>query len=316
MGIAGAAIGAGVLSAGAGIISSSNAASAQKQAAAQANALQAQMYQQTRADLSPYNTAGQGALNALTNALGTSAPGSAPSANWDAYLQQNPDVQASYNALPASVKASAFPNADAYAQFHYQKYGQSEGRALPPAAPSAGGLPTGYLTQPFSMTQANLEQTPGYQFNLSQGLKSVNNALGARGLLNSGAVMKGASTYATGLADSTYQNQFNMDQTQKQNIYNRLSGVAGLGENAAAQVGNYGTQTAANQAQTTIGAGNASAAASIAAGNAISGAGSSAVNGLLMNKLLSGSGLSSMYSGTGAPSAAFNSAFSGNYLGG
>lgn len=153
-----------------------------------------------------------------------------------------------------------------------------------------------WLNSPFSMTQANLEQTPGYQFTLNQGLKSVNNQMGARGLLNSGAAMRGAADYATGLADSTYMNQFNMDQTQKQNISNRLMGAIQTGGNAAAQTGNYGTQTAAGQAQNTIGAGNANAGASMATANAFGQIGQVPFqNALLTQMMARNGGMSGMY---------------------
>ena len=68
-------------------------------------------------------------------------------------------------------------------------------------------LPT--LTSPITMNEQTLRNTPGYQFNLTQGLKATQNSAAARGLGISGAALKGASTFATGLADSTYQNQFN-----------------------------------------------------------------------------------------------------------
>lgn len=142
------------------------------------------------------------------------------------------------------------------------------------------------LSAPFSMTQANLEQTPGYQFTMSQGLKAVNNAMGARGLLNSGAVMKGAANYATGLADSTYMDQFNMDQTQKQNTYNRLMGMAQLGENAAAQTGAYGTQTAANVAQTNTSTAQMIGNAQMSGANSIASGFQGVGNTLMANQLL------------------------------
>jgi hypothetical protein len=126
------------------------------------------------------------------------------------------------------------------------------------------------LTSPFNPTMDQLEQTPGYQFNLQQGLKSVNNALGARGLLNSGAVMKGASTYATGLADSTYLDQFNVDQANKLNAYNKLMGTAQLGEQAAGQTGVFAMQTGHDVASNYIGAGNAAAAGYMGVANGIS----------------------------------------------
>jgi hypothetical protein len=58
-------------------------------------------------------------------------------------------------------------------------------------------------------TAAQAQSTPGYQFTLNQGLKSTQNSAAARGLGTSGAALKGASTYATGLADSTYNDVYN-----------------------------------------------------------------------------------------------------------
>lgn len=125
------------------------------------------------------------------------------------------------------------------------------------------------LTSPIVMDQATLEKTPGYQFNLTQGLKSVQNSAAARGLGSSGAALKGAATFATGLADSTYQNQFNNAVTNQTNAYNRLKGLIDTGENAAAQTGTAGTAAANTAANAQIGAGNAQAAAANATGASI-----------------------------------------------
>ena len=158
----------------------------------------------------------------------------------------------------------------------------------------AQGSPTGggpdYISQasanmPGQLTQAELEATPGYQFNLSQGQKSVQSAAAARGLGVSGAAMKGAATFATGLADSTYQNQFNNAQTKFQNYinlntgqqgnltnqFNRLSTLSTIGENAAAGLGTQGTALA-NQAGNYLNqAGLASAAGTTGVANALAG---------------------------------------------
>ena len=97
---------------------------------------------------------------------------------------------------------------------------------------------------PTQMTQAQLVQTPGYQFNLSQGLQATQNAEAARGLGVSGAALKQAGTYATGLANSTYAQQLQNQNTIYQDynsqfsnqyntqnaIYNQLYGPANLGE--------------------------------------------------------------------------------------
>jgi hypothetical protein len=84
---------------------------------------------------------------------------------------------------------------------------------LAQSGPTAGG--PDYIAQaagerPLQMTQAQLEQTPGYQFTRDQGLKMTQSAAAARGLGVSGASLKGAATYATGLANTTYKDQFNL----------------------------------------------------------------------------------------------------------
>jgi hypothetical protein len=141
------------------------------------------------------------------------------------------------------------------------------------------------LTQPFNMTQAQLEQTPGYQFNLSQGLQGVQNSASARGLGVSGAALKGAANYASGLADNTYQNQFNNYQTNNNNAFNKLLAVTGLGQNAASQTGQQGiASTAAANNYLTSGA-NAAAAGTVGSANALSSGLNNASNALLTSQL-------------------------------
>lgn len=126
------------------------------------------------------------------------------------------------------------------------------------------------LTSPIVMDQAALEKTPGYQFTLAQSLKSVQNSAAARGLGNSGAAFKGAAEYATGLADSTYQNQFANALTNQQGAYDKLMGVAGLGANAAAQTGQAGSSAAAGMRQAYTDQGTARAAGLNKLGGALS----------------------------------------------
>lgn len=153
--------------------------------------------------------------------------------------------------------------------------------ALDPMAAVAGQTPgqqyldqsQQYLQQAAGMnpnqvlTEAGLEQTPGYQFTLQQGLKATQAAQAAKGLGVSGASLKGAATYATGLADATYSNRFSeaqqayadvlgqgtyslgqvqQAQAQQQQQYAQYGNIASLGENAAAMTGNQGVQTGAS----------------------------------------------------------------------
>lgn len=129
------------------------------------------------------------------------------------------------------------------------------------------------LTAPINLTQDWLESTPGYQFTRTQGLKAVQNSAAARGLGISGAALKGAANFATGLADNTYKTQFDVANTNKTNAFNRLKALVDTGENAAAQTGVLGEKAAYNTAQAQLGAGNAQAAAANATGGAIANVG-------------------------------------------
>lgn len=210
-------------------------------------------------------------------------------------------VGAGANLLGSSQQANAANNA---ANLQQQQYQQTRSDLLP--YNQAGQAATNALTQqlpgltaPINVDQATLNGTPGYQFALNQGLKSVQNGSAARGLGSSGAAMKGAASYATGLADNTYQNQFNDILQSRQNTYNMLSGQQSTGENAAAQTGNIGSGLAQGAANSLTQAGTAQAAGLTGAANSLTNAGNSYLgyNAFLNNN----NGLNSggLYSGTG-----------------
>lgn len=152
----------------------------------------------------------------------------------------------------------------------------------------------------FNPTMQQLEQTPGYQFTLNQGLNTLNNQMAAKGLNLSGAQARGIADYTTGLASNTYQQQY---QNALQNFmtnygvgsdqYNRLAGLVGIGENAAAGVGNAGLQTASNAGNLLTSGANAQAAGRIGSANAIAGGLSSAGQGGLLYSLMNNGGFGS-----------------------
>lgn len=162
------------------------------------------------------------------------------------------------------------------------------------------------LTSPIVMDQATLEKTPGYQFNLTQGQRAVTNSAAARGLGSSGAALKGAATFATGLADSTYQNQFQNAVTNQTNAYNRLKGLVDTGESAAAVTGSLGEKAAYNSGTAIVGAGNAQAAADNKTGSALSNLASN-IGGYAQYKGMYGTP-------TGGNSAGTNNFNSGNQI--
>ena len=158
-----------------------------------------------------------------------------------------------------------------------------------------GGLPNGYLTQTFNPTQAQLNNYPGYQFQLQQGDQAVQNSAAATTGAVSGPALKSLSQYNQGLAASNYSNYFNQFQTQQNNIFNRLSGIATLGSNSAANLGTTGAQLGTGIAQAQAGA-----AGSIAGG--VAGAGNNIGNNALASVLYGGS-LDNSSSGGGDPLA-------------
>jgi hypothetical protein len=158
-------------------------------------------------------------------------------------------------------------------------------------------LDSGVLGRQFNFDPSNLESTPGYQFTLQQGLKGVNNAASAKGLGLSGAQMKGIADYTTGLADQTYGQQYNRALQQfmtnygiNADQYNRLAGLVGLGQNAAAGVGNAGIQTASNAGGALMGGANAQAAGQIGSANAINSGLGSLGSGIGLYSLLRNNG--------------------------
>src|ERR1044072_1210880 len=231
---------AGSMASGAmGSAAAGKAAGQQADAERQAAELQHQQYEETRADLLPYNQAGQSVL---------------------------PDLLA------------------------YQKKAQD---ALTSAAADVkAGIPG-----PF--TEDWLRQQPGYQWNLSQGMKAMQSSAAARGLGVSGAALKGAQQWGTGLADSTYktawdtaQQRFTDLQQNFKNIYDQFGqgydmtkGIATLGENAAAQTGDIGAKLATGAAGNLAGAGQAEAAGTTAGAQSLSG-GLQALSNAPMNYLM------------------------------
>lgn len=143
---------------------------------------------------------------------------------------------------------------------------------------------TAPLTAPF--TAATLPSTPGYQFTLDQGLKSTQNSYAALGLGSSGAAEKGAASYATGLAQSTYNQQLTNYLTQNQQIANLLYQPVTTGAGAAGTALGGAVATGSNVGSADIGAGNAIAGAATGAANGLTGGVNTALQYSLLNQYL------------------------------
>lgn len=107
---------------------------------------------------------------------------------------------------------------------------------------------------------AKFQTSPGYQWQLGQGLRAVDAGAAAQGMLRSGATLKAEETYGQGLANQDFGN-----------YYNRLAGLAGQGLTAAGGIATANQNLIANET------GNASAV-----NNALIG-GANAQNSILGN---------------------------------
>ena len=102
--------------------------------------------------------------------------------------------------------------------------------------------------------------SPGYEFARGEGIRAIDQAASARGMLNSGARLRELMRYGTGVANQEY------GQYQ-----NRLAALAGLGQTATGQTAQLGAQTAANVGQAQMAGGQAAAQGQIGQANAVLG---------------------------------------------
>lgn len=149
-----------------------------------------------------------------------------------------------------------------------------------------GQLP--YLTSQYTPEDFAKGIDPGYAFRLKQGQMGVERAANQRGM--TGNVLAGLQDYSQGLASQEYANAFQRNLAQKQNIYNTLAGIAGIGQNAMGQsttaAGNYGS----NVANLMTGGAAAQAAGQVGQANALTGALGNVMNTYTLASLLGQSG--------------------------
>ena len=126
--------------------------------------------------------------------------------------------------------------------------------------------PDGYFNQTY--TGQDIYSDPSYQFRLQQGQDAIQSSAAAKGGLLTGATLKALQNYGQESASQEYSNAYNRFNADQTNRYNRLSNLVGIGQNAAAQVGNAGAQTSQAIANNTMAGANALAAGQIGSANA------------------------------------------------
>jgi hypothetical protein len=128
---------------------------------------------------------------------------------------------------------------------------------------------------------AKFQQSPGYAYQVQQGLRGVDAGAASQGILRSGATIKAEETLGSNLASQDFGN-----------YWNRLQQLSSGGLSAAGGIAGAATGGASNIAQTDASAANAQ---SNIYGNVASSLGGSA------NQLLSNKGFQSYFAGGAAP---------------
>ena len=195
---------------------------------------------------------------------------------------------------PASAPtASMVPDVAAY-QAALAQWRSAQAQAQRPGQ-GVQGMGYGELTRPFSLT--DFQESPAYQFNLSQGLNALNKAAAARGGYYNPATLQDISKFTQGTASNEFLNAYNIYGQNQANKYNRLSaqsgagqnaavGLGGLGANMATALGGYGANAAARSGGYLADAGAAQAGGIMGLANAVSGGASSIYNNIRMNDII------------------------------
>jgi hypothetical protein len=156
----------------------------------------------------------------------------------------------------------------AESQLNYLLGEGTAGQGGTASSSTAGGF--GSLNQPFNM-QDFKTLTPQYQFNLQQGAQgTLNNSSSGQGA-ESGAALSGLEAYNQNFANNSFNSAFSNYQTQQNNVFNRLSGLATLGSNAGSNSATGASQFSQSIGNTTSSIGASQASGTVGAANAISG---------------------------------------------
>ena len=163
------------------------------------------------------------------------------------------------------------------------------------------------FTKTFTPQDLTANLAPNYEFMKQQGLGAT--AQGANVSSPGSNVDLAKTMFAENYAKGGYQDALTNWRNQQTDIFNRLSGIAGIGQTAQGQAQNMGSATSTNLANLATGGANAIAGGQIGSANAQAGGLQSIGNAGLMYGMLNKGGGSGGSSG-GIP--LYDSA--GNYV--
>lgn len=254
------------------------AANAQNKAAQDQLNLYKRMYEDQRSLAKPGYMTGGAATNLLAAQYGIGpqnyaaaygAGGTGADDQWSAYLSSNPDVASEWSRLSTQGK-NPFSTPQEYAQYHYQTFGQKEGRQLPqvnqptdPNMPNGGVSQGGGTSNPLNAFWDSPQGQIATKGFLGVDAPGVAGAFGAGGKSVSGAATKALYDRGQARASGAYNNYLT-----------GLGNLAGMG--GSNQLTTIGNNYATNAGNAIGNAGNAKANALSSAyqgwGQGISGA--------------------------------------------
>lgn len=251
-----------------------SASNAQLAATQQSNALQYQMYLQQMQNQAPAMKGGNLALAAIEGGLGLAGNnGNTNPVGNQYYSQGAPNTNSAGNnsifnssvntagsgqGIPVSAPSGGSAggggptttannpssvNIPLIGNVSPQNYGASSQDMA-----SAANAYNGVFTQTFDPSKVALD--PSYQFRLQQGQQALQSSAAARGGLLTGQGAKDINDYAQGAASTEYQSAYDRFMNNQNTLYNRLAGVAGIGQTANTVAGQAGQSTGANMANT------------------------------------------------------------------
>lgn len=244
-----AAIGLGLAGAGtaASAIASSNAsknaAKATTQAADTSAAVIRENYDKSANALAPWQQSGLAANNQINALLGltptqtTQQVGPSQGQYWGPSAYGNQPVNDPGYQTPYNISTDGVQGIDPW---NTQQVPWSYGQGMDPNGSGQMSLNTAISPQSAFDTYRN---STGYQFRLNQGLNAVNSGWAGKGLLQSGAALKGLNDYGQGMASNEFGNYMAALGNQQQVGFGAASAQAGVSQN----MGNSLAQIAQNK---------------------------------------------------------------------
>lgn len=142
---------------------------------------------------------------------------------------------------------------------------------------------------------------PSYQFRLGEGMKALDRTAAARGGLISGGALKAAQRYGQDYASTEFGN-----------AYNRLAGLAGIGQTATNTMGANAGQFGVNAGNNMMAGANARASGYVGGANALAGGLTQYLNYTQGNNMINA--MQNRAGGGGSSGVAYNNPFYQDYM--